>query len=392
VDVADADLDRLQSLVEKSLLRRSDERYEMLETIREYALAKLAESGRAESLRRRHAEHYLQQASRAEATTPAALRSADTLDQLRPDRDNFRAAFTWATEVGLEELAAGLAIVGVWFTMPRLEWRGMLERALEQSAANAPEQRAKLLDRAAGMAKATGDLRRARELADELLEIARATKNTRAEVSALAHLGDVAALEGDLDNARDIYEREIELLEPLGDVQWFTAVRFVLGVLELMANRLDDAERIFDDALTDARRHGYERLAAKILHGRGDLELERGRFDHAARAYVESARLARPFGETENAIVCLAGLAAVAANERDTARSGRLWGAAEVIAADEGLPLQSDDRRRYERAIAPLRSRVEFSAAEKTGGQLSLDAALDEILGGEPANAPGEQS
>jgi hypothetical protein len=42
---------------------------------------------------------------------------------------------------------------------------------------------------------------------------------------------------------------------------------------------------------------------------------------------------------------------------------------------------------RYERAIAPLRSSVEFRAAEEAGRPLSLDAALDEILNGDPEGA-----
>jgi hypothetical protein len=57
---------------------------------------------------------------------------------------------------------------------------------------------------------------------------------------------------------------------------------------------------------------------------------------------------------------------------------------AEAIATDEGLPLHADVRMRYERAIAPLRSSVEFRAAEEAGRPLSLDAALDEILNGDP--------
>lgn len=379
-NVVDADLERLQSLIQKSLLRRSDERYAMLETIREYALGKLQESEEAEDLHRRHAEHYLIQAEREEAATPVALRSPATLGGLLPERDNFRAAFTWATEAGLHQLAVRLAIVGVWFTIPWPEWKDMLETALEQVGAGTPEQRLKVLERAAAMAKETGELRRAEELSNELLEFARATQNTRAEASALANLADVAAIEGELDRARHLYGREIELLEQLGEVQWIMAVRHVLGEVELAANRPDNAERLFDEALADTRRHGNERLAAKILHGLADIQLGRGRFERAARAYEESARLARPFKDAKNAIYCLAGLAAVAASEGEVARAGLLWGAAEAIAGEEGLALQAQDRMRYERAIATLRSRVEFHAAEEAGRQMSLDAALDVIL------------
>ena len=58
-EVADAGLDTLQSLVEKSLLRFSNERYWMLETIREYARQQLAEAGEVEAYAGRHADYFL---------------------------------------------------------------------------------------------------------------------------------------------------------------------------------------------------------------------------------------------------------------------------------------------------------------------------------------------
>src|SRR5205085_2459282 len=57
--VADADLDVLQALGDKSVLRHSDERFWMLETIREYAAEQLEESGEAENVGRVFAEHYV---------------------------------------------------------------------------------------------------------------------------------------------------------------------------------------------------------------------------------------------------------------------------------------------------------------------------------------------
>jgi predicted ATPase/class 3 adenylate cyclase len=64
--VADANLDTLQSLVDKSLLRHSQERFWMLETIREYAVERLEHLEDAETLRLRHAEYFLRQAEEAE--------------------------------------------------------------------------------------------------------------------------------------------------------------------------------------------------------------------------------------------------------------------------------------------------------------------------------------
>ena len=69
--VAGAELDILQSLVEKSLVRFDEERYSLLETIREFAHERLAEAGELEEARRRHFDFYLALAA-AEDTSAEA--------------------------------------------------------------------------------------------------------------------------------------------------------------------------------------------------------------------------------------------------------------------------------------------------------------------------------
>src|SRR5439155_20244576 len=88
--VAEADLDILQSLVDKSLVRHTNERFWMLETIREYALERLEASGEAEELGRRFADHFLALAEEAFPNLMGAPK--DWLDRLDPERDTLRAA------------------------------------------------------------------------------------------------------------------------------------------------------------------------------------------------------------------------------------------------------------------------------------------------------------
>ena len=89
-EVVDAGLDPLQSLVDKSLLRHSEERFWMLETIREYARELLEESGEAEAVRARHADHYLALAERAYAER--FDRGLTWVGRLEAEHDNLRAA------------------------------------------------------------------------------------------------------------------------------------------------------------------------------------------------------------------------------------------------------------------------------------------------------------
>jgi len=87
-EVAEADLDSLQSLVEKSLLRFTNERYWMLETIREFAGERLEATGEAADVLLRHAHHF-----RALAEAKAARDVIDLyVDELDLEHDNLRTA------------------------------------------------------------------------------------------------------------------------------------------------------------------------------------------------------------------------------------------------------------------------------------------------------------
>nr|MBA3412723.1 LuxR family transcriptional regulator [Actinomycetota bacterium] len=106
-EVAEADLDTLQSLVDKSLLRYTQQRFWMLETIREYAVERLDESGQSEELRCRHAEHFRALAEEAE---PDLLRNRESyLERLEAEHDNLRAALDQLAASGEEQLDLELA-------------------------------------------------------------------------------------------------------------------------------------------------------------------------------------------------------------------------------------------------------------------------------------------
>src|SRR5205814_5177306 len=97
----------LQSLVNKSLLRHTDERFWMLETIREYALERLEKASEAADLRRRHAEHFLALAEEAEPSI-LGMSPAQWLDRLERDHDNLRAALDWLEASGETQVALQL--------------------------------------------------------------------------------------------------------------------------------------------------------------------------------------------------------------------------------------------------------------------------------------------
>jgi predicted ATPase/class 3 adenylate cyclase len=93
-EVCQAEFDTIVALIDKSLLYREHDRYFQLETIREYALERLEETGEVDEVRRRHAEHYLERARSVERLirSPQAARAVDELER---DHGNLRAALEW---------------------------------------------------------------------------------------------------------------------------------------------------------------------------------------------------------------------------------------------------------------------------------------------------------
>jgi predicted ATPase len=131
-EIVGADLDTLQSLVDKSLLRHTDDRFWMLETIREYALEQLEESGDTE-LRHRHAAYFLGRAA-TEARELVGPQQRKCLARLRADSDNYRAALTFfeGQENGGALLALASRLGRFWYMSSMLEEGGRwLDSALQ---------------------------------------------------------------------------------------------------------------------------------------------------------------------------------------------------------------------------------------------------------------------
>jgi predicted ATPase/class 3 adenylate cyclase len=127
-EVCQADFETVAALIDKNLLRREGDRYQMLETIGEFALERLEERGELEELRRRHAEYYLERA-RAVERLIRSPRAARALDELERDHGNLRVALEWLS-AGTSDRPLRLA---VWGLAARLH--GFGDQALDRQDA-----------------------------------------------------------------------------------------------------------------------------------------------------------------------------------------------------------------------------------------------------------------
>jgi predicted ATPase/DNA-binding CsgD family transcriptional regulator len=217
-------LDLLTLLVDKSLVVAENSggrtRYRLLETVRQYALEKLAESGEADAVRSRHRDYYTSVAAAIDA--PADRDYERLIEQAEIEIDNLRAAFVWSRENSDVELALALAssLQPLWLARGRMrEGLTGFDAALADLDAQHPEVAAAvraraLADRAVlGLWAGAAD---SLDQAQQALAIAREVDDPALLARALTACGHIASY-FDAEAARAYLTEAIGLARELGD-------------------------------------------------------------------------------------------------------------------------------------------------------------------------------
>ena len=376
--VADADLDTLQSLVEKSLLRRVDDRFWMLETIREYATERLEASGTADELRRRHAEHFL--ALTEEAEPHLRRDSAEWADRLEREHDNLRAAMDWGEGTGESELVlrlAGAASRFWYFKSHVSEGLRRLESAL--SADPRPTAaRAKALTGAAVMALDI-DPATARQRAEDALALHRALGDAWGAAYATLMIGNAVGEGGDVAKARPILDESVRLFRELGDELYVLIASVNLAWVTGEAGDLETERAIHEENLRRARGLGNRRVEATSLAQLAIFARDEGRLQDAAAMLREAIRTEHLLGNVLWLAIDLGRLASVLALAGKTEKAARLLSSSEALAEKLGAGVPWWAKRRNEQTLATIRTQLDEGAvaeARERGRALTVDEAV----------------
>jgi predicted ATPase/DNA-binding CsgD family transcriptional regulator/DNA-binding XRE family transcriptional regulator len=385
-------LEAMRALVDQSLLHRMElpgapPRFGMLETVREYAAERLAASGEAELLRRRHASYFTALAEQAEPTFYTSTEST-AAEQLEAELPNMRAALAWETEQGATELLLRLTVAlwQFWVQVSPTEGYSWLERAVGTTA-QVPRRllgkRARLLAATAQLAWWRGDLARTVELLDESIAIAQAASDARAIALALQGYGSVAAVRGELERAAALTAEALTQWRALADPVGTGETLYLLGYIAALQDDQDAAEARFSEVLDQARAIGSCFWVAGALEALGTCARERGDHARAARLFGESLALLGERGDPGIVANCLKSLGAVAGVAGDPEQAARLLGAAEALLERHGVAVYPTELPRLERASAPARARLSetsFAAAWAAGRTLPVEQAIAEAL------------
>lgn len=387
----------LGNLVDKSVVAPTttmepDPRYHLLETLREYGLARLEDDGEVRTMRTAHLWHYVE---RAERTFQEGLVSGPhhQLVALEPELENLSAALTWSLE---EAPQAGLRLVGaardLWFL--RAQRDGL--RFAKDLLAVCPQPdsfRARALSTAGQLANTLQRHGEAIAYLEEAREISQETGELRQEAWATWFLGlagflsrDTAAAERWLGLSLELFERCCDRVGIGRATANLGTVLFLRGDLESARTTLMEARAIaegVDDQWGQGLCRTYLGLAAMRAgdHREGDVQL---------RAAVD---LLAPIRDITMLTFAFAGIA-LNRPAADRRRAIRLASAATAIRRWIGgdfAPMMGE-------AIEELRAQArgelgrEIADAQWEAGQcLGIEAVLSMALEQRPREAPRRQ-
>lgn len=415
-------LDGVTSLAQKSLLGTvpspdaldGEPWYTMLETIREFALEQLRDSGELDIIQRRHILYYL---NLAEAAEPLLLGPDQThwYAHLEREHDNIREALRVCEERGYVEPALRLATALWWFWFVHghaTEARQRFTRLLDRFPAHPSDgpralRRAKALEAAGRLAAFQGDAPAARALQEQALHILEALDDTPGIFAVLHGLALVAEQDGDYTAARSYLERALGAARALGDPVGIGTSLCNLGpVLHAQGDStaaraaVQEALEIYEQVDTlRGQCHGWLTFAL-IACDEGDYPAARAHVERALTLYrrladprataIPLATLARidlaegaheaaerhlrdaldgewNVGDWAGVAFILERWAELDATRHDAARALTLAGAANAIRAAAGTPLHPHERERHLSHLQSAHAALDPAAAHAAG-------------------------
>lgn len=419
-------IEGLSSLVDKNLVQRMDRpdaesRFIMLETIREYALERLAGSGEERAVRRAHSAYCL---VLAEEGNPELSESERGLWLARCDLeiDNFRSALDYL--FGHRELAWGLrlsmALFRFWDMREHLiEGRARLEQILHLVGSDYSAERAKITILLGALSTAQGDFSAAAQFIEKSLSLYeelgdrwgiatslnalgisvrdrgdfvaaqnyferslacwRTLSDRLATARCLHNLANVVRVRGDYARAERALREATEIFEEVGDrsgAAWSMNQR---GDIAREQGHADVARDLYDRALSSFRQAGDRWGSARSLSDVGYIHCEQQDYRSAHAAYREALELFAQLGSKRGMARALEGFACLAAARGEAKRALTLAAAAAHLRHQLSTPLPQAEQSKLDHDVSSawrLLGEEAGEAAWAEGAAMSIDNAV----------------
>jgi predicted ATPase/class 3 adenylate cyclase/DNA-binding CsgD family transcriptional regulator len=322
-------VDGVGSLIDKSLLQRTEQediesRISMLETIREYAIECLCESGEEESIRRAHAGYYLTLVEEAEPHLKGAQQLL-WLRRLDREQENLRAALGWliAHEEGEKALRFCVALWLFWQTRGNWSegWRWLKSVLALPEAGERTVLRAKVLSAAGELAAVQGDIQEAHFLLTESVILCQELADDQGAVLPMSTLGRVIVRQGDHTAAASLMKECITLCRKLGSKWELSRSLLTLGYIEWVQGDQKQAIALTQESLILARELDDKARIAHALNNLGHFFWEQGDLLQARAHAEEGLKLIRELGDKVLLLSTLGTLGSILCSQGDLAQA-----------------------------------------------------------------------
>ena len=426
-------LDGVETLIRNNLLRQvdsiSDEmRFDMLVTIREYAIEKLSEMGALPELRHSHAAYFGQQSEVLDAMI-YGQESPFWLKRIDEEHDNFRAALTYGLT---NENALGIAVFisaylsWFWYRFGHFhEGREWCEQTLAAAEQVGGSLKGLALIGASLMSMWEGDLDIAARRGYESVQIFKALGDDQGLSRTYFGYGVILINQGRDKEAYPNLLTAVELFDQQ-DISWFTGTILVhmanaalgLGEFAEATARLDQAWPVVNEykdpwqvafclnnygevarAQGDYEKaEGYYRRTeelyrqadaasdhARLMYSLAYIALHKEQYEKAKILFHESLNDFRELGNKRGIAECLAGLAGLAAEQGDAAWALPLYSAAQALMTSFGAAWWPADRFEQKHALQLMQANLTedaFARLWQDGQDMDMEQALACVLGG----------
>jgi tetratricopeptide (TPR) repeat protein len=381
-------LDLLASLVQKSLVVYEEDeqgvgRYRLLETVRQYARARLLDTGEAEGVRERHRDCFLALAEEAGAEVESSpAEQVAWLEWLEQEHDNLRAALAWSIARGQAEAGLRLGRLLAWLWQMRGYFGEGREYLAGLLALPGPEAstgwaaRAKALRDAGILAWHQGDDEEAGALLENSLTIYRELGDKVGISELLWWQGHLAKRQEDHRAARALFEESLAISRERGHKGRIGASLQALGEVAYLQGNNGTARVLFEESLAISRELAIKNDIAWSLYHLGGVALSERDYGTARAHLVESLAIFQELGQKRGIAHDLERTAVVAAAQAQSELAARLFGAAERLRAAMGAPLSPAERVEHDRSVAALRTALAeaaYAAAWTEGRAMPLE-------------------
>ena len=353
----------------------------MLETVREFALERLAASGEGELMRERHASWCGELGEEAwRRLWQQPLRLAD-LDMVEAEHHNLRSALAWLVAVDRGERALWLAtsLTPFWYLRGhRQEGMAWLERARTLVAAESiPPGLAARATYCRGLL--VEDVAEAGAAHAEALRLWRAAGDRWGTGVALQSLVVLASVRGRHDEAIALGEEALAIFDALGMWERVSDLRCYLGRAAYARGELERADALLTASLALAREVDDPFAVPQALNALALVSLDRGDVESAIAFFREGVAKWLPMGSKDGIASALAGVATLATSQRHYTAAARLFGAVSAMEAVVGYDVRVE-RERHQRAEreAAMQGGPAFVAAFAAGRTMRPEDAVAE--------------